>query len=95
MYSIGDIVDKLIIENIKIYELRNKIHSKGISDEDYVEFSNKMNTLNKNRSVIMTFLDQKISGVVNLGESNSVLNIVKTYDHKKEGNKKRKKNKNR
>jgi hypothetical protein len=95
MYSIGDIIDKLIIENIKIYELRKRLHTKGISDRQYVEFSNKMNVLNKNRAVILSFLDKKICAVISLDEENSVLNVIKTYEHansEKSKNQKNKKN---
>ena len=47
MLSIGDLVDKLVIENIKIFSLREKIHE-DISDEEKVQLNNKMITLNEN-----------------------------------------------
>lgn len=78
MYSIGELVDKLIIENIKIYRIRETLHSDNISDEKYVENENKMNIVNENRGTIIKFLNEKIDGVI-LGEVNSYFKDVKTY----------------
>ena len=83
MNSIGDLIDKLIIENIKIFNLRENMHSKKLSDEHYVTMSNQMNLLNKNRSTISNFLDDKIDRVVDGKEKNTFLNIIKTYEGKK------------
>lgn len=83
MNSIGDLIDKLIIENIKIFNLREKMHGKKLSDEEYVTLSNQMNILNKNRSIISNFLDDKVERVVSGKEKNTFLNIIKTYEGKK------------
>ena len=32
MNSIGDLIDKLVIENIKIFTVREKLHNKDISE---------------------------------------------------------------
>ena len=79
MLSIAEIIDKLIIEHIKIFDLREKIHGSGISDEEYVECENKMNIINENRKIIMDFLDTKIDKVVSGEEKNKALRNVKTY----------------
>ena len=42
MLSIGDLIDKLVIENIKIFTLREKLHSPDISDEEYIQLNDKM-----------------------------------------------------
>ena len=34
MYSIGDLVDKLVIENIKIFNIRQKLHDKNLNDQE-------------------------------------------------------------
>ena len=34
MYSIGDLVDKLVIENIKIFNIRQKLREKDLSDAE-------------------------------------------------------------
>lgn len=78
MYSVGELVDKLIIENIKIYRIRETLHTENISDETYVENENKMNIINENRGTIIKFLNQKIDNVI-LGETNSYFKDVKTY----------------
>ena len=53
MYSIGDMIDKLVIENIKIFSLRDKLNSGGLSDKEHVELNNKMMILNENRGIIV------------------------------------------
>lgn len=79
MYSVGELIDKLIIENMKIFQLRNMIHSKDVDDDVYVESENKMNILNENRGTIIDFLNDKIDKVIDKKERNSVLRNVKTY----------------
>jgi len=78
--SIGDLIDKLIIENLKIFNLRTKLHSEELSDEEYVKTNNQMNMLNKNRSIISNLLDEKVEKVVSGKEKNSILKIIKTYN---------------
>ena len=84
MYSIGDLIDKLVIENIKIFSIRDKLHDSTLSDEEYVNFNEKMMTLNENRSIISKFLDEKIENVISGKEKNSVLKTIKTYRMKNE-----------
>ena len=83
MLSIADLIDKLVIENIKILHLRENLHDKNTDDESYVEAENKMNLLNENRGIIMDFLDEKVHGVVVDNERNSYLRNVKTYAKQK------------
>lgn len=78
MLSIGDLVDKLVIENIKIFNLRESLHSNGLSDKEKVELNEKMMILNENRTIIAKELDSKVERVLD-GEPNSVLKVFKTY----------------
>lgn len=80
MYSIGELCDKLCIENLKIYNIREQLHQEGLSDEDYVLLNNKMNLLNTNRSILSNLLDEKVEAVVAGKEKNCVLTNVKTYN---------------
>lgn len=80
MNSIGDLIDKLVIENIKIFTLREKLHSDDLTDEEYVTLTNNMMTLNENRGTISNFLDEKIDKVVLGKEKNLVLKKIKTYN---------------
>ena len=80
MYSIGDLIDKLVIENIKIFNLREKIHEPDLSDEITVNLNNKMIVLNENRGIISDLLDDKVELVVNKKEKNVILKKLKTYD---------------
>ncbi len=80
MYSIGDLIDKLVIENIKIFNLREKIHEPNLSDEVAVNLNNKMIVLNENRGTISDLLDEKVERVVNKKEKNVILKKLKTYD---------------
>jgi hypothetical protein len=80
MNSIGDLIDKLVIENIKIFTVREKLHSEGISDEDYVNLTNNMMILNENRGIIANHLDKKIELVTSGKEENLILKKIKTYN---------------
>lgn len=80
MYSIGDLVDKLVIENIKIFNLREKVHESDLSDEVAVNLNNKMIILNENRGIISDLLDDKVERVVDKKEKNVILKKLKTYD---------------
>ena len=80
MYSIGDLIDKLVIENIKIFNIRQKLHELDLSDEDKVNLNNKMIILNENRGIISDLLDSKVTKVVDKKEKNIILKKLKTYD---------------
>ena len=80
MNSIGDLIDKLVIENIKIFTVREKLHNKDISEVEYVKLTTNMITLNENRGVISNYLDEKIDKVVSGVEKNLVLKKIKTYN---------------
>ena len=80
MYSIGDLVDKLVIENIKIFNIREKIHNEDLTDEERVNLNNTMIVLNENRGTISDYLDNKVSRVVSGKEKNTILKKIKTYD---------------
>ena len=83
LYSIAELIDKLIIENIKIFTSREKIHSTDITDEEFVSNENKMNVLNENRGIIIRFLDEKLKNVINGSEENIHVRNVKTYYNSK------------
>ena len=84
MLSIGDLIDKLVIENIKIFTLREKLHSDDLTDEEFTKLNNKMMVLNENRGTIADYLDEKVNSVVSGKEKNVILKKIKTYDeHKK------------
>jgi hypothetical protein len=83
MLSIGDMVDKLCIESIKIFNIREKIHDQKTTDEEKITLTETMIALNENRGIIMNYLDDKINNVVNNGEPNVVLKKIKTYNLKK------------
>lgn len=79
MYSIGELVDKLSVENLKIFRVREQLHSDKLSDEEYVNLNNKMNILNQNRSTLSNLLDEKVEKVIAGKEKNSILKMIKTY----------------
>ena len=79
MLSVAELIDKLIIENMKIFNMREKIHSPDISDAEDVECENVMNILNENRGTIIDFLNIKIDKVLSGEEKNQALRNVKTY----------------
>jgi hypothetical protein len=81
MLSIGDMIDKLVIENIKIFTLRDKIHD-STDEEEIVKLTEKMIVCNENRGIIANYLDDKINNVVDGREANVVLKKIKTYNVK-------------
>jgi hypothetical protein len=86
LMSLAEIIDKLIIENIKIFSTREKLHDKNINDTEYVVNENKMNILNENRGTVIRFLDEKINDVINKQDANVHLKNVKTYYHSSKTN---------
>jgi regulatory protein YycI of two-component signal transduction system YycFG len=83
MLSIGDLIDKLIIENVKLFTLREKLHGEKLTDEEYAQLYDKIMILNENRGIICNHLDEKVNNVVSGKEKNVVLKKIKTYrDHK-------------
>lgn len=84
LVSVGELVDKLVIENLKIFNLREELHKENLSDEEYVRINNQMNILNKNRSTLSKFLDEKVENVIAGKEKNRNLLITKTYNTEEE-----------
>lgn len=78
--SIGDLIDKLVIENIKIFTLRDKLHFQELTDEEKVNLNNTMIVLNENRGIISNALDEKVANVSEGKEKNLVLKKIKTYN---------------
>ena len=74
-------IDKLVIENIKIFTLRDKIHD-STDEEEIVKLTEKMMVCNENRGIIANYLDDKINNVVDGKEANVVLKKIKTYNVK-------------
>jgi hypothetical protein len=83
MLSIGDLIDKLVIENDKLFTLRERLHTLDLSDEEYTQIYDKMMILNENRRIICDCLDQKISNVVSGKEPNVLLKNIRTYNGNK------------
>jgi len=83
MYSIGDLIDKLVIENIKIFSIREKLHNENLSNEEYTQLNNKMMILNENRGTLASLLDEKVENVVARKEPNRILKTIKTYGQHK------------
>ena len=83
MLSIGDLIDKLIIENVKLFTLRERLHKEQLKDEEYAKVYDKILILNENRGIICNQLDEKVNNVVLGKEKNVVLKKIKTYhEHK-------------
>lgn len=86
LYSIGEMIDKLIIENIKIYQMREKMHVSKVNDDEFADLSLKIITSNQNRSTLVKFLNDKIEDVIS-GQPNSFINDIRTYEIKKKKSK--------
>jgi hypothetical protein len=79
MQSIGELIDRLVIENMKIFNLREVVSNREENESIAIEAENKMNILNENRGVVIEFLDKKIENVISKKEKNVVFKQVKTY----------------
>ena len=79
METLGSLVDKLIIENIKIYFVRERLHTKDLTDKEYTELTNMMNSLNKNRDALASELDEKFVAWVTGKEKMVLFKRIKTY----------------
>lgn len=78
--SVGALIDALVIENIKIAMMKERLNTKELKqdDKEYVEAYQKMMDLNTNRSIIAQELNNKLDRVMK-GEKNCVLKALKTY----------------
>ena len=83
MLSIGDLIDKLIIENVKIFTLREKLNTEKLDDKEYTQLYDKIMILNENRGIICNYLDEKINNVTTGKEQNVILKKIKTYNEHK------------
>lgn len=79
MLSIGDLIDRLVVENMKIFSLRENLHKGDLNDEDHTKINDKMMILNENRGIICNHLDEKINNVISGKEKNLILKKIKTY----------------
>jgi predicted nucleic acid-binding Zn-ribbon protein len=79
MNSIGDLIDKLVIEDIKIYSIREKLNTQILDEKEYVDLNAKMMVLNENRSTIVSYLDDKLDKVLSKKEKNIIIKRLKTY----------------
>ena len=86
MFSIGDLVDKLVIENMKIFSLRDRLKSMECESPEkkntrvYVETYQKMMQLIDNRATICNSLDEKVDKVCAREERNYFLKKIRTYN---------------
>ena len=82
MLSIGDWVDKLIIENMKIFTTRDKFNA---SKEDPVESAklyDLMMQMVDNRAKISNALDEKVQAVMSGKDSKEFIKRIRTYNLK-------------
>lgn len=82
MLSIGDWIDKLVIENIKIFNTREKLLTQKQSSREYSENYSLMMTMVDNRAKIMNALDEKIDAVLTGKEKNEFIKRIRTYENK-------------
>ena len=84
MYSVGDLIDKLVIENIKIFSIRDRLHEEELNDKEYVDLNTKMMVLNENRNIVSALLDEKVERVISGEEKNCIFKNIKTYSGENE-----------
>jgi hypothetical protein len=79
MFSLADAIDKLVIENIKIFTIRERLLTGNLSDEEYVRLFDKMTRLNENRGKLCNLVDKKAKDIYNKVDTNEFIEKIKTY----------------
>lgn len=77
-YSLGELIDKITIENIKIATLREQLHGET-NPEKKIELNDKMMHLNQNRSILSKAINDKINDVFSGKDNNETLKNIRTY----------------
>ena len=77
--SIGELIDRLVIENVKIFDLRDKMGASE-GDTDKWRLYRKMMLCNENRALIADELDKKVARVVDGREQNIFIKRIRTYE---------------
>jgi len=84
LLSVGDLIDRLVIENIKIFTLRDKLkeieQTGNLESKEYVEIYEKMMILIENRAEISNLLDEKVDKVTTGKERNKFLKRIRTFN---------------
>ena len=80
MFSLADAIDKLVIENIKIFNTREKLLTEDLSDTEYVELYDKMMRMNDNRGMICDMVDKKAKEIYYRKDPNDYIKKIKTYE---------------
>lgn len=80
MFSLADAIDKLVIENIKIFNTREKLLTEDLSDTEYVELYDKMMRMNENRGMICDMVDKKAKEIYYRKDPNDYIKKIKTYE---------------
>jgi hypothetical protein len=78
MLSIGELVDKLVVETMKGHYLRDKLHGLKEEDPEYLDLYQKLMISNDNRGIVSNLLDEKVDKVV-MGGQNVIVKRFKTY----------------
>ena len=82
MLSIGDWVDKLCIENIKIFTTRDKFNAMKDDPIESPKLYSLMMQMVDNRAKIANALDEKIQAVMSGKDSNEFIKRIRTYNLK-------------
>jgi len=79
MDTIGALCDKLSIVNIKIFTLEDIKRGKFVSDKEIADATKKTNTLNVQRTDLISEIDEKINHMVKTGEVQKLYGSMKMY----------------
>ena len=61
--TIGNLIDKLIIENVRIWMAEDAKRAAGATDKQIADATRITNTANKHRNNLIEAIDQEITGV--------------------------------
>ncbi len=82
MISIGDWIDKLVVENMKLFTVRDKLNTVKKNSHAYTVLYDTMMKMTDNRAKIMNALDKKVADVISGREPNIFIERIRTYNMK-------------
>jgi len=81
--TLGSLMDKLIIVNLKIWHAEDLAHATGAKDKQVADAKRKINVLNNQRNDLIEEIDELILDIVSGRKKPKVYRQFKDYGHRK------------
>lgn len=83
METIGSLIDKLTVVNLKIYHTEDVAHDPASKLEDVGKAKLKINALNNQRNALIEEIDEVFKKAIETGKAPNVFKTFKDYGPKK------------